>query len=106
MARSSSQYLAQPGGEAAHGVAASVVDALVGAGQGQPSATEGCLVLVQAVERIALCRFVTGAGHVHAAKVHLRAALPDRELDGAPAQQMERARRVLAGAGVVARMDG
>ena len=33
-----------------------------------------------------------GARDVHPAKVHLLAAFADRELDGAPAQQMERAR--------------
>ena len=84
--------LVEPAGEAARAVAASVEDALVGAGQLQPSAAERRLVLVQAVQRVALARLVAGAGDVDAAEVHLRAALADRELDRPPAQQVERAR--------------
>ena len=79
--------------------------ALVGAGQLQPPTTECLLVLVQAVQRVALLRLPAGLGRVHPTEVHLRAPFADRELDRAPAKEVQRAGMRLARRRVIARMD-
>ena len=94
-----------PAGQAAEPVAARVEDALVRAGQLEPLAAERPLVLVEAVQRVALLRLAAGAGDVDAAEVHLAAALADRELDRPPAQQVQRARVRLPDGVVVAGVD-
>ena len=94
-----------PAGQAADLVAARVEDAFVRPGQRQPLSAERLLVLVEPVERIAFLRLGAGAGHVHAAEVHLAASLADRELDRTPAQEVQRARVRLPDGVVVAGVD-
>jgi hypothetical protein len=66
----------------------------MGAGQLNPPATEGELVLVQAPHRLALARLTPHSWHIRAAKVHFGPPLPDRELDRSPTEKVERTRMV------------
>src|SRR4051794_16917050 len=77
----------------------------MGARQLQPLATERAFVLVEPVQLVALLRLVPCAFDVDAPEVHLGAAFTDRELDRAPAKQMERSGVRFAGRSMVARVD-
>ena len=104
-ARSSPGHPCESAGQAAGLVPTAVEDPLVGAGELEPLPTERPLVLVEPVQRVAFLRFAAGARDVHATEVHLATALPDRELDRPPTQEVHRPGSLVPVLGIVAGVD-